>query len=647
MRKSPALTIESGRRFKLDEPERPRTGGLRTQRDQPGSSYLYRLLFIVPTLLPSVLSVAHRCWIVVLFFLRRRCLRDEAKAKAKAEDEDKDKDGDVAQDQHRGSPIRMIPVLHDGRDARPSSSQGYNDLTSWAMALPRADEVSPFDGLLAAEFPLRDDGMAAVLEADVMVLWDKIRLWEWEVDSTCSVPDLGFLMEEKFNALAEAALQCLDHLHLLPMTCTHAITLGAHVQCLTLELWGFVNYCTVITKTEKTKIEKWASPVLVSYELSLNMSWPHLLRHEMDLAGILHRAGKWPTRMLHEAMCAVCTAGLPPLEGASEVSTAEQPPQKKQKEDKLPSAQLPTVQQGDGRANLQPSGSAESAKKSKCMHRSTRGKKNCNTKSSSLGASQPAHPSLLHKSSVLLGDAWNTTLLGVSPLMAPPRAATYFFPPPFVLDCTSDKLAQYLHNFRDALWGDYSLDKTAKGQSAMSATLTLGEGEAPACEGASTSSGDGLSDVNTASLVTRKSSTAKKAKDKHEQQQNICQLFSATGRMSLYDETMELSWGEDLISLDNVVDICEQILWELHETNWCYDIAFYWVRAPAPGWNQSRPCLSAFLAVMQRWPDVPEDLRIDVDTLLICEADEYNCLQDSIVRFNDMPNLIGMHYLCG
>ncbi|GBE89476.1 hypothetical protein SCP_1601380 [Sparassis crispa] len=117
--------------------------------------------------------------------------------------------------------------------------------------------------------------MAAVLEADAMVLWDKIRLWEWEVDSTCGVPDLGFLMEEKFNVLAEAALrvmdnfarqlgratsektkpgqqlilmlgQCLDCLHLLPMTCTHAIVLGAHVQRLTLELWGFVNYYTVI-----------------------------------------------------------------------------------------------------------------------------------------------------------------------------------------------------------------------------------------------------------------------------------------------------------------------------------------------------------------------------------------------------------------
>ncbi|GBE89475.1 hypothetical protein SCP_1601370 [Sparassis crispa] len=132
-----------------------------------------------------------------------------------------------------------------------------------------------------------------------------------------------------------------------------------------------IPFWFIQTKTEKTKIEKWASPVLVSYELSLEMSWPRLLRHEMDLAGILHRAGEWPARMLHEAMAAVCTAGLPPLEGTSEVSTAEQPPQKKQKDDKLPSMQLPTTQQSDGRADLQPSGSAESAKKSKRMHHGT------------------------------------------------------------------------------------------------------------------------------------------------------------------------------------------------------------------------------------------------------------------------------------
>ncbi|GBE83147.1 hypothetical protein SCP_0501940 [Sparassis crispa] len=150
--------------------------------------------------------------------------------------------------------------------------------------------------------------------------------------------------------------------------------------------------------------------------------------------------------------------------------------------------------------------------------------------------------------------------------------------------------------------------------------------------------------------------------------------------MSSYDETMEPSWGEDPISLDNVVDICEQILWELHETNWhcelraldahlldmskwgslhwwereaqvakvwdrratrscltvapCWsedNVAFHGVRAPAPRWKWSRSRLSAFLAVVQQWPDVPEDLRIDVDTLLICEADEYNRLQDSII----------------
>ncbi|GBE89477.1 hypothetical protein SCP_1601390 [Sparassis crispa] len=46
-----------------------------------------------------------------LFFLRRRCLPDEAKAMAEDKDEDVDEDGDVARDQHRGSPIRTIPLI--------------------------------------------------------------------------------------------------------------------------------------------------------------------------------------------------------------------------------------------------------------------------------------------------------------------------------------------------------------------------------------------------------------------------------------------------------------------------------------------------------------------------------------------------------
>ncbi|KAL6300831.1 hypothetical protein BKA93DRAFT_828788 [Sparassis latifolia] len=241
-----------------------------------------------------------------LFFLRRRCLPDEAKAKAEDKDEDVDEDGDVAQDQRRGSPIRTIPAM-----ALPSALSSHQAIAGGSTLLMGADEVSPFDGLLATEFPLRDDSVItmpnasyipefpAVLDGQIVTQQDghwgpqkysrwpqmfdrkvihhmyKIRLWEWEVDSTCGVPDLGFLTEEKFNMLAEAALrvmdnfarqlgratsekmkpgqqlilmlgQCLDRLHLLPTTCTHVIALRAHVQCLTLELWGFVNYYTVV-----------------------------------------------------------------------------------------------------------------------------------------------------------------------------------------------------------------------------------------------------------------------------------------------------------------------------------------------------------------------------------------------------------------
>ncbi|GBE89742.1 hypothetical protein SCP_1700670 [Sparassis crispa] len=365
-----------------------------------------------------------------------------------------------------------------GNRSRPSASQTSNDPTSRALALPTAsssqqaiidgegelavtDELKAFDGILATDFPLREEGvittpnatyipefpvihdgqivtrqdgrwgpqeysrwlqmydrkvihhmciptLQSVVEADAMVLWDKIRVWKWEVDTTCSMPELGFLVEDKLKALTETALrvthrfkhklgdmvseknkvgmqlllmlaQCLDRLHLLLTSCNHVIALSAHVQHLTLELWRYVNYYSVVVghletltlhgsvnwdvlpvrgaftndasvaqsmfrvgvpfwfiqmKTDKTRIKKWAFPVPISNKLSLEMSWPHLLRNETDLTGILNCPGDWPLRMLHEATNAICDACLPPLEGTSESSSAEQPSQKKQKDDK-------------------------------------------------------------------------------------------------------------------------------------------------------------------------------------------------------------------------------------------------------------------------------------------------------------------------
>ncbi|GBE84378.1 hypothetical protein SCP_0603570 [Sparassis crispa] len=48
--------------------------------------------------------------------------------------------------------------------------------------------------------------LQSMVEADVMVLWDKIWVWEWEVDTTCGVPELGFLVEDKLKELTETAL---------------------------------------------------------------------------------------------------------------------------------------------------------------------------------------------------------------------------------------------------------------------------------------------------------------------------------------------------------------------------------------------------------------------------------------------------------
>ncbi|KAL6298780.1 hypothetical protein BKA93DRAFT_830413 [Sparassis latifolia] len=542
--------------------------------------------------------------------------------------------------------IPEFPVIHDGQIvARQDGRWGPQEYSRWPQMYDRK-----------VIHHMCIPTLQSVVEADAMVLWDKIRVWEWEVDTTCRVPELGFLVEDKLKALTETALrvthrfkhklgntvseknkagmqlllmlvQCLDRLHLLLTSCNHAIMLGAHVQCLTLELWGYVNYYSVIighlktptlhgsvdwdvlpvcgaftndasvaqllfrvgvpfwfiqTKTDKTRIKKWAFPVPISNELSLEMSWPCLLRNETDLAGILNCPGDWPSRMLHEATNAICDVCLPPLEGTSKSSSAEQPPQKKQKDDK----QL-SIQQGDGNVESQASHSvAESSKKSKRSHCGMRGKKKHHVEGSSTETLQPAHPSLAHECSTLIGAAWNVALSAVPPLAAPAWATTYFFPPPFMLRCSGDKLRRYLHNFvwihgfcqwHDALWGDYSLDQAVDGSSAITASGSVNasvEGEMGATEGPiRTSDAAGpMSQVNSMS----KAGSAKKVKDRHEQQQNIHRLFAATSCMSSYIETVQPHFGMDLISVDDVDELCKKLLWEVHETNWHLELHARW-----------------------------------------------------------------------
>ncbi|KAL6302303.1 hypothetical protein BKA93DRAFT_751361 [Sparassis latifolia] len=527
-------------------------------------------------------------------------------------------------------------AINDGNCSRPSASQTSNDLTSRALALLTAsssqqvivdgegelavtDELKAFDGILATDFPLREEGvittpnatyipefpvirdgqivtrqdgrwgpqeysrwpqmydckvihhmciptLQSVVEADAMVLWDTIRVWEWEVDTTCGVPELGFLVEDKLKALTEMALQknkagmqlllmlaqCLDRLHLLPTSCNHAIALGAHVQCLTLELWGYVNYYSVVvghleTLTLHGSADWDILPVRGAFtnDASVTQSlfrvgvpfWfiqtktdkMRIKKNETDLAGILNRPEDWPSRMLHEATNAVCDACLPPLEGASKSSSAEQPPQKKQKDDKQPS-----IQQGDGNVKSQASHSvAESSKKSKWSHRGTRGKKNHHVEGSSMEMSQPAHPSLAHECSTLIGAAWNAALSAVPPLAAP------------ALD--------------DAVDGGSAI--TASGSVDASVEGEMGATEGPIC----TSDAAGpMSQVNSAS----KAGSAKKVKDRHERQQNIRRLFTATGRMSSYIKPAQPHFGMDLISADDVDELCKKLLWEVHETNW-------------------------------------------------------------------------------
>ncbi|GBE77709.1 hypothetical protein SCP_0105910 [Sparassis crispa] len=116
--------------------------------------------------------------------------------------------------------------------------------------------------------------MPALLEIKAKVLHQRLYNTDWEEDLSCGVPQLGFLsktvgepllcaaraVQERFvNEISPQSKknvfglqlflilsQCLDCLLHLPMFPSHAVALGAHTQCLVLELWGYLTYVSIV-----------------------------------------------------------------------------------------------------------------------------------------------------------------------------------------------------------------------------------------------------------------------------------------------------------------------------------------------------------------------------------------------------------------
>ncbi|EIW60901.1 uncharacterized protein TRAVEDRAFT_119303, partial [Trametes versicolor FP-101664 SS1] len=288
-----------------------------------------------------------------------------------------------------------------------------------------------------------------------------------------------------------------------------------------------------------------------------------------------------------------------------------------------------------------------------------------------------------------IADAWVRALRGIGNLPQNLKGASYFYPPPFLLDTISaltppsdaappecirkdEKVHRYLHNlvrirhfcrrrlfdqtvsgalfsiaeWRHALFGEYKIREQPQ--------VTGGEGE------------------------------ARRTKRKYDMHNTISHLFSGAGSIRTYstEATAQLDW----------LPVCQKtaatdprvrhyLLWEAHEINWrcellaldqvlvprdswpvmrrwereaevsavwgessgamgvlpnmAQDVRRYcWLSPPDRHWRTCVRTLRAFLVLMSRWPDFPDILRamLPVETEDWTDA-EYETAQTAATRF--------------
>ncbi|EPS93585.1 hypothetical protein FOMPIDRAFT_1135899 [Fomitopsis schrenkii] len=488
--------------------------------------------------------------------------------------------------------------------------------------------------------------------------------------------------------------QAQDRLIILPTWRAHAIALAAHIRRLCLELCGLIVYLTILQpraadKTFRAKgplpvrgaftseaataqqlhrlgIPVWfiqpltktlrvvgvvLHPTPISSILSDTLSQPRLYSGGGDMAGVVQHPGDWPFKMQEEALKSLVELALPPLP-RDEVTTSDEPAAKRVK-----------LNESIGSSNTQGPASG----KSRRTHRGTCAR--------APQPSQPiaAHPSLQYRppTACAVPSVWADALAAVGVLPAPPSAATYYWPPPFSFENGGAKVARYIHNYvrirgfcqqrlldpslgasplriaewRDALWGDYNVHEL-----------------------------DGSS-----------AGPTKQKKERQEIQQNIRRLFSRTAGLASYRPDDTAVFNEKTIDLDGVNDpvVRAQVAWEAHEVNWRCELRELdalltgsrewtvlarweretsvsrvwesdgtglrlfprwggslqvlcgkWRAPPEQHWEQSGRTLSEFVRVMQRWPGLPQELKIPQPELIMdYNADQFLVAMRAAVNF--------------
>lgn len=496
----------------------------------------------------------------------------------------------------------------------------------------------------------------------------------------------------------------LQRLERIPGSFLHTVAVTAHVQRLVLELSGFSTYLEVVrpalrdpfhftpvtldvrggflnnaaTASEffRVGVPFWLfqhyTPdiciksvvtefVPISSALDLEPAFPALERAKYDPTGVWQDPSKWPAPMVLQSSYLFASATLPRM----------LPP--------LPSSPAIPRASGTGEPSTKRAKGADPEPPSKTSDKS---KKKANARRGARGAKKKArdpHPAFVHAlpppQHPQPPAPWARSLVAVGSLPDPPlHAAVYYFPPPYLFAPDDPKSTRYLHNWirirtfcrqrlvditidgspmrlsewRNALWGDYTV---------------------PA---------DDDREATASNVYTQAQQAAR------ERKLELRRLFAGAGSLPSYEPTCTVEWASQVVSASDVAadaKLRASVLWELHELNFRCELRdldrellggvldkntfFQWERGDviagvwgssgalsvfpdvergevtdswtAPSlhsWANRRETFKAFLVVMSRWPDFPQDLWPWCTTLTSCtDIDQFVRIEERALKF--------------
>ncbi|TBU61473.1 hypothetical protein BD310DRAFT_995343 [Dichomitus squalens] len=633
-----------------------------------------------------------------------------------------------------------------GRHEYSRWPQAYDHDLAHVACIPRVhSELAPKDDILWQTWQQEDwttvnSGVVrmGLLHAGLFDELERAALRASQAASDCQ--DLAPSLEYTRQFLLLCLRHCLDRLRTIPADRSVIIALAAHVQRLSLELVGLrVHHDVVSPRMTSTAdyqdqlldvvgahtadpslaqllhrvgVPVWLHQpfrpsvaiwqVVPARDLPIQFSrkpaYPCLVLALRDLSGALNTAGEAQRAMTAAVYRQLCASQLPQLRPEEECDAA--PGMKRPRlETQWPNGwdstvgnARPVIFERDAReAKTLPHELKSPAPRmtySKC--RSARDRRPGKSSlpvippPSKLGFVMNPFRKQYASRTMQLSPVWLDVLTSLEPLPQPTAAVTYYFPPPWMLDCLDgydaprDRLLRYIQHFasirmfcrlrlfdqtiagrpltisewRDALWGDYE----------------IGGHSAPDRSGA-----------------TSKDAASARAKVRHRLKQSLRELFGKHAGLSSYDPASAPHVGQDVITAEvaeTKPHIQHRLVWEAHKTNWrcellaldalmtgsrnwgqmerwareahvsevwgsprsgmdiCPDwesphVHFCWSSPPEDDWESSRPHLKAFIELLSRWPGRPAELG-DEDILVrlqVCDAKEFLRVQTVAVRY--------------